>query len=82
MRHDRAEPGRQAYACRRYHLRYRTPEPSEVVHRLITSMVAMRWPIATGSSIAMLPFQNHDELVSASLYKGLSSTEGVVILSR
>jgi hypothetical protein len=35
----------------------------------ITSLVAMRWPIATGSSMETLDFQNHDELMSASLYK-------------
>jgi hypothetical protein len=32
----------------------------------------MRWPIATGSSMETVAFQNHDELVRASLYKGPS----------
>jgi hypothetical protein len=82
MRHDRAEPGRQAYTCSRCHLCHRTPEPSEVVHRLITSLVAMRRPIATRLSIAMPPFQNHDEFVRTTLYKDLSSADGAVVLSR
>src|SRR5207302_9360191 len=47
----------------------RTAHPSEVVHRLITSLVAMRWPIATDSSMGMQAFQKHDEFVRTSLYK-------------
>src|ERR1700682_3980091 len=69
MRHDRAEPAGQANARRHRHLRHRTPKPSKVVHRLITSLVAMRWPIATGSSMGTVAFQIHDEFVRTSLYK-------------
>src|ERR1700682_4538515 len=69
MRHDRAEPAGQANARRHRHLRHRTPKPSKVVHRVITSLVTMRWPIATGSSMGMGAFQIHDELVRTSLYK-------------
>src|SRR6202165_1849905 len=69
MRHDRAEPAGKAYTCGYHHLRHRTPKPSKVVHRLITSLVAMRWPIATGSSMGSGAFQIHDELVRTSLYK-------------
>jgi hypothetical protein len=36
---------------------------------VITSLVTMRWPIATGSSMGIGAFQIHDELMSASLYK-------------
>jgi hypothetical protein len=68
---DRSETTRKTHSTRDHHLRYRTPKPSDVVHRVITSLVTMRWPIATGSSMGMGAFQNHDELVSASLYKEL-----------
>jgi hypothetical protein len=71
MRHDRAEPAGKAYTRGHHHLRHRTPKPSKVVHRWITSLVAMRWPIATGSSMRMLAFQIHDEFVRTSLYKAL-----------
>jgi hypothetical protein len=77
MHRDRAEPAGQADGRGYRHLRHRTPQPSEVVHRLITSLVAMRWPIATGSSMEKLPFQNHDEFVRTSLYK--APLIGVVI---
>src|SRR5437879_13137098 len=40
---------------------------------LITSLAAMRWPIATGSSMSMAAFQFHDEFVRPSLYKARSS---------
>jgi hypothetical protein len=69
MRNDRAESAGQANSRGHHHLRHRTPKPSKVVHRLITSLVAMRWPIATGSSMGMFAFQIHDEFMSASLYK-------------
>ena len=69
MHRDRAEPAGQADACSDHHLYQRTAHPSEVVHRLITSLVAMRWPIATGSSMAMQAFQKRDEFVRTSLYK-------------
>ena len=72
MHRDRAESAGQAHTRRHHHLGYRTPKPSEVIHGLITSLAAMRWPIATGSSMSINAFQNHDELVRASLYKGLS----------
>ena len=36
---------------------------------MITSLVAMRWPIATGSSMGTVAFQIHDEFVRTSLYK-------------
>ncbi len=72
MHRDRAEPACKAHRCSDHHLRYRTPKPSEVVHRLITSLVTMRWPIATGSSMGTVAFQIHDEFVSASLYKRAS----------
>jgi MFS family permease len=39
---------------------------------VITSLVTMRWPIATGSSMGRGAFQNHDEFVRTSLYKGPS----------
>jgi hypothetical protein len=68
MHRDRAEPAGKAHGRSDDHLRYRTPKPSEVVHRVITSLVTMRWPIATGSSMETVAFQNHDELMSASLY--------------
>jgi MFS family permease len=66
---DRAEPAGKAHSRSDRHLRYRTPNPSEVVHREITSLVTMRWPIVTGSSMGIGAFQNHDELVRTSLYK-------------
>src|ERR1700716_3470234 len=37
--------------------------------KLITSLAAMRWPIATGSSMSTSAFQFHDEFVRTSLYK-------------
>ena len=70
MHRDRAEPARKAHARSHHHLRYRTAKPSEVIHGLITSLAAMRWPIATGSSMGNVAFQKDDELVRASLYKG------------
>src|ERR1700730_18300955 len=69
---DRSETSRKTHSTRDHHLRYRTPKPSDVVHRVITSLVTMRWPIATGSSMGMGAFQNHDEFVRNSLYKGVS----------
>src|SRR2546421_7078624 len=69
MHRDRAEPAGKAHTRRHHHLGYRTPKPSEVIHGLITSLAAMRWPIATRSSIAIVAFQNYDESVRASLYK-------------
>jgi hypothetical protein len=69
---DRAEPARKTHSTSDHHLRYRTPKPSDVIHRVITSLVTMRWPIATGSSMETGAFQNHDELVRTSLYKGAS----------
>jgi hypothetical protein len=70
MHRDRAEPAGKTHTRSHHHLRYRTPKPSEVIHGLITSLAAMRWVIATGSSLEIAAFQNHDELVRASLYKG------------
>src|ERR1700730_18323932 len=69
---DRSETSRKTHSTRDHHLRYRTPKPSDVVHRVITSLVTMRWPIATGSSMESGAFQIHDELVRTSLYKGAS----------
>src|ERR1700730_4763305 len=70
MHRDRAESAGKAHRCGHRHLRYRTPKPSEVIHGLITSLAAMRWPIATGSSMRSVTFQIDDELMRASLYKG------------
>jgi hypothetical protein len=72
MYRDRSETTRKTHSTSDHHLRYRTPKPSDVVHRVITSLVTMRWPIATGSSMGMGAFQIHDEFVSASLYKWAS----------
>src|ERR1700694_1851300 len=69
---DRSETTSKTHSTRAHHLRSRTPKPSDVVHRVITSLVTMRWPIATGSSMGKPAFQNHDELVRTSLYKGAS----------
>src|SRR2546423_6531216 len=69
MHCDRAEAARKAYAGSHHHLRYRTAKPSEVIHGLITSLAAMRWLIATGSSMRRATCQMDDELMSASLYK-------------
>src|SRR5437870_4986039 len=69
MHRDGAKPTGKAHTRCHHHLRYRTPKPSEVIHGLITSLAAMRWPIATGSSMGNVAFQNHDESVRASLYK-------------
>jgi hypothetical protein len=74
MYRDRAETTRKTHSSSDHHLRYRTPKPSDVVHRVITSLVTMRWPIATGSSMERGAFQIHDELVRTSLYKGASHT--------
>src|SRR6202521_370280 len=72
MYRDRSETTRKTHSASDHHLRYRTPKPSDVIHRVITSLVTMRWPIATGSSMAMGAFQIHDEFVRTSLYKGAS----------
>src|SRR6266852_9899940 len=72
MRRDRAEPAGKTNTRSHRHLRHRTPKPSKVVHRLFTSLVTMRWPIATGSSMGMGAFQIHDEFVRTSLYKRAS----------
>ena len=69
MHRDGAKPTGKTHTRRHHHLGYRTPKPSEVIHGLITSLAAMRWLIATRSSIAIVAFQNHDESVRASLYK-------------
>src|ERR1700736_1236869 len=69
---DRSETSRKTHSTRDHHLRYRTPKPSDVVHRVITSLVTMRWPIATVASMESDAFQIHDELVRTSLYKGAS----------
>src|SRR3981081_4714615 len=42
----------------------------------------MRWPIATGSSMSMVAFQNHDELVRTSLYKGGSHPAVIQLKAR
>src|ERR1700726_2165228 len=70
MHRDRAESAGKAHRRGHHHLYYRTPKPSEVIHGLITSLAAMRWPIATGSSMRTVTFQIDDELMRASLYKG------------
>ncbi len=67
MHGDRAEPAGKAYTDSHHYLRHRTPKPSKVVHRVITSLVTMRWPIATGSSMGMVAFQIRDEFVRTSL---------------
>jgi hypothetical protein len=67
MHRDRAEATGDADARRHHHLAYRAPKPTEIVHGLITSLAAMRWPIATGSSMSMAAFQIHDEFVRTSL---------------
>src|ERR1700674_4282030 len=72
MYRDRSETTRKTHSASDCHVRYRTPKPSDFVHRVITSLVTMRWPIATGSSMGIGAFQNHDELVRTSLYKGAS----------
>src|SRR5438552_5791345 len=41
--------------------------------KLITSLAAMRWPIATGSSMSMVAFQFHDEFREGILIKARSS---------
>src|ERR1700730_4944316 len=69
---DRSETSRKTHSTCNHQLRDRTPTPSDVVHRVITSLVTMRWPIATGSSMESGAFQIHDELVRTSLYKGAS----------
>jgi hypothetical protein len=67
--HERAEPSGKSNTGGHHHSRYRSPKPSRAVHRLITSLAAMRGPIATGSSMGMAAFQIHDEFVRTSLYK-------------
>jgi hypothetical protein len=46
---------------------------------VITSLVTMRWPIATGSSMEMGAFQIHDEFVRTSLYKKRLATPPAVV---
>src|SRR3981081_385887 len=69
MHRDRAESAGKAHARSHHHLGNWAPKPTDLVHGLITSLAAMRWPIATGSSMGKVAFQIHDEFVRTSLYK-------------